>query len=371
MLGSHSYNRLSLLVIAFSMAALLSIDSTAQAADRPFNEKPYLAPQQMVIIDGHRRLNVYCSGSGLPVVLLEGGYASDSLVWRYVQPLIAKHTRVCSYDRAGERFSDTGPFPRDLSAMVSDLHALVQALDLPKPFILVGHSMGGMNAVLYAEHYKDELTGVVLLDPGTMDDQRRYAQLPNTTAAAQEVIKGFETLQHCHELALNLLDRTRLLSECQWRDPEYSTELNKVQDQMIENPDFWKTLLSVDLCLRSPGKIYIANTLRFFGPLPGQRSPSPIDESVDESELRASQRYLGSLPLTVVSVAERPDATRPQKTVHAEWLTKHDLHKNLTKLSSKGKLIPMFNTSHNVQLDQPEKTAHIILDMVNEVKSSH
>jgi pimeloyl-ACP methyl ester carboxylesterase len=211
---------------------------------------------------------------------------------------------------------------------------------------------------------------MVLLDPGTMNDQRRYAQLPGVAGAEKEVIKGFQTLEYCHGLALRPDGRVHLLSDCNWRDPQYSAELNRVQDHMIENPTFWKTLLSVDLSLRSPGKTYVANTLRFFGPVPGLHHPAPANQSIDESELRDSQRSLGSLPLIVVSIAERPDPSQSTGAVHAEWLIKHDLDVNLTKISFHGKLITLSDTSHNIQFDQPEKTAQIVINLIREVRNS-
>ncbi len=107
----------------------------------PNDASAYEHPQRLVDIGG-RRLNLYCTGTGLPTVVLEAGGGESSLDWRFVQPLLTKTTRVCSYDRAGLGFSDRGPLPRDAAAAVSDLHALVELGAIRKPFVLVGYSNG-------------------------------------------------------------------------------------------------------------------------------------------------------------------------------------------------------------------------------------
>ncbi len=349
--------------------------SQAQLASQSspqFSPRPYLSPQHLVTIARGRRLNVYCNGSGLPIVVLESGYGGDSTAWRYVQQLIAKHTRVCSYDRAGERFSDPGPYPRDVDAMTSDLHSLVIALSLPNPFVLVGHSMGGMNALLYADKYKSDLAGLVLLEPGTMYDHVRYSTLGEVwTQYLRATTGGFASLRECYDLASNLARRDTLLAKCKWRDASYPAELNQVQDKIIERPNFWKSLLSVDLSLRSTGDTYRENTLRFFGLTPNLKTPIRDIRSLDQFELQQSQKQLASLPLVVVSAAERSDPSQPELIAHAEWSIKNEMYEELTRLSAQARLVTVVDTGHNVRFDQPERTAGIILELVDQVKSHH
>jgi len=361
--------------IASIVVGILSPQSHAQLAGAPPREvsaQPYLTPQHLVTIALGRRLNVYCSGSGSPTVILESGYGGDSTAWRYVQPLIAKHTHVCSYDRAGERFSDPGPYPRDLHAMTSDLHALAATLSLPKPFILVGHSMGGMNALMYADRYKSDLSGLVLIEPGTMYDHTRYSTLGNVwTQYLEGTTMGFVSLRGCYDLASNSAHRYTLLEKCSWRDASYTAELNQVQDEIIEKPSFWKSLLSVDLSLRSTGDSYLENTQKFFGSVQNLNAPIRDVRSLDEVELQQAQERLDSLPLVVVSVAERSDPSEPEAVTHTEWSMKNDMYEELTKLSTQSRLVTVSNSGHNVQFDQPEKTAEIILELVAQVRADH
>jgi pimeloyl-ACP methyl ester carboxylesterase len=108
------------------IAALIGLSLTAASAEQPvFDPSPYLHAQRLIDIGG-RRLNLYCSGSGSPTVILDAGLGGTTAVWRLVQGTIAKATRVCSYDRAGMGFSDAAPLPRDAAAVVTDLHALLE-----------------------------------------------------------------------------------------------------------------------------------------------------------------------------------------------------------------------------------------------------
>lgn len=109
---------LPVLVLLVAMSAV----AFAAASD----PEPYLRPQRLVDVGGHR-LNIYCTGSGAPTVILEAGHGSSMIVWRDVQAVIAQHTRTCAYDRAGMGFSDGAPPPRDATAVVTDLHALLRA----------------------------------------------------------------------------------------------------------------------------------------------------------------------------------------------------------------------------------------------------
>ena len=109
-------------------------------------------------------LRIKCIGSREPTVVLDSGLGDALDVWVAVQPNIAAFTRVCAYDRAGYGSSDPGPLPRDGAQIVSELHALLENSCLPPPYILVGHSLGGLHIHLYAGTYPDEVAGLVFVD---------------------------------------------------------------------------------------------------------------------------------------------------------------------------------------------------------------
>jgi L-ascorbate metabolism protein UlaG (beta-lactamase superfamily)/pimeloyl-ACP methyl ester carboxylesterase len=119
-------------------------------------------PGALVDIGG-RKIHVNCTGSGSPTVVLVAGEESFAIDWFLVQPDVAKTTRVCSYDRAGTGWSDPGGHPETAEAVVSDLHAALRMAGEKPPYVLVGHSIGGIYVRLYQLRHRDEVAGLVLV----------------------------------------------------------------------------------------------------------------------------------------------------------------------------------------------------------------
>lgn len=119
----------------------------------------------LIDVGGHR-LYLNCTGTGSPAVVMDAGFGDTSATWSLVQPGVAQFTRVCSYDRAGLGKSDPEPGPDAATSlqMMEELHTLLANARIPGPFVLVGHSFGGMNVQLYARHYPTEAAGLVLVD---------------------------------------------------------------------------------------------------------------------------------------------------------------------------------------------------------------
>lgn len=154
-LASHAP---ALLVAALALVGCnLSGGTDAAAADK--------GPARLVVLPDGRRINLACSGRGSPTVLLEPGFGAASSAWSKVQPAIARTTRVCAYDRAGAGYSDPGPLPRDGAAIARDLDQALAKANVPGPFIVVGHSAGGLYGRLFAARHAKEVAGLVLLDP--------------------------------------------------------------------------------------------------------------------------------------------------------------------------------------------------------------
>ena len=120
-------------------------------------------PGRLVDIGGYR-LHLSCSGTGAPTVVLLNGLGETSPQWARVKPAVARTTRVCAYDRAGQGWSDDSPHRSDAANAVSDLHRLLSAAGETGPYVLAGHSTGGVHALAYIARYPREVTGIVLLD---------------------------------------------------------------------------------------------------------------------------------------------------------------------------------------------------------------
>jgi pimeloyl-ACP methyl ester carboxylesterase len=155
---------------AVALLALLLILTLAgaiyQSVASARNEQAYPAPGQRLAVGG-RDLHLYCLGEnvdGRPTVILETLSGGISAYWGWVQPELARVTRVCSYDRAGRAWSDPASEPLTLQGTASDLHALLQAAGVPPPYVLAGHSIGGLYARQFAADYPGEVVGVALVD---------------------------------------------------------------------------------------------------------------------------------------------------------------------------------------------------------------
>lgn len=148
-----------LVIIAVLLIAGILYQSVATAVDA----RRYPPPGRLVDVGGHQ-LHIVCAGQGSPTVILEAAAQAASAHWVWVQPEVAEATRVCAYDRAGMGWSDAGPEPRDARQIAAELHALLENAGVAGPYVLVGHSFGGLYARVYAAQYSGEVTGMVLVD---------------------------------------------------------------------------------------------------------------------------------------------------------------------------------------------------------------
>jgi pimeloyl-ACP methyl ester carboxylesterase len=163
--------RNSIFTIAWLVCLIVVACSPKQATQSP---EPILAPSptvaprptppgQMVDVGGYQ-LYLYCTGTGSPTVILEAGLEGDDISWKQVQPEVAEFTRVCSYDRAGLAHSDYGPTPRDAEMSAAALHTLLTKRGIAPPYVLVGHSFGGLLIRRFASDYPEEVDGLIFVD---------------------------------------------------------------------------------------------------------------------------------------------------------------------------------------------------------------
>ena len=170
-----------LLGVVLTVAALLLAGAVYQALTTRADARHYPAPGEMVDVGGYK-LHVYCTGSGSPTVILDALFPGTVSNWAWVQPEIAQTTRVCAYDRAGLGWSDSGPEPYDARKQAQELHVLLTKAHISGPFILVGHSLGGLTVRMFADQYPDEVAGMVLIE-GTNPDTWNRLGLPEGVGA--------------------------------------------------------------------------------------------------------------------------------------------------------------------------------------------
>lgn len=146
-------------------------------------------PGQMVDVGGYR-LHLNPSGEGRPTVILDAGMISFSSNWAWVQPEVARVTRVVAYDRAGLGWSDPGPKPRDVGQSAAELQTALGKLGIEGPHVLVGHSYGGLVTRAFAAAHPDAVAGMVLVDASHPDQWTRFpaARGGRTVAVANRLL---------------------------------------------------------------------------------------------------------------------------------------------------------------------------------------
>ena len=125
-------------------------------------------PGHLVDIGGYR-LHLWCTGDGAPAVILDTGLGGSTPGWGFVQPDVARFTRVCSYDRAGMGYSDPGPSPRTARRIASELAGLLVRSGIGGPVVLVGASIAGFNVRVFASDHPERAAGLVLVDASHED----------------------------------------------------------------------------------------------------------------------------------------------------------------------------------------------------------
>jgi len=159
------------------VALLLAIAGTIyQTAASESDQRKFPPPGNLIDVGGFK-MHINCMGAGSPTVILEAMSGGASPYWGWVQPEIAKKTRVCSYDRAGFYWSESDPEPQSLARTVRNLHTLLENANISGPYVLVGHSIGGVYMRQFAADYPDDVVGVVLLDVGHPQQYELYPEL--------------------------------------------------------------------------------------------------------------------------------------------------------------------------------------------------
>lgn len=155
--------RRTLLTLAAVLVFLMLAGATYQGAATALERRQFPHPGGLIDI-GDRQLHLYCLGEGAPTVVLEAPAAGMSAAWGWIQPKIARRTRVCSYDRAGLGWSEAGSQTYQPAAVAEQLHTLLERARESGPYLIVGQGLGAAFATLYAARFADEVAGLVLID---------------------------------------------------------------------------------------------------------------------------------------------------------------------------------------------------------------
>jgi pimeloyl-ACP methyl ester carboxylesterase len=159
----QSRTRTWILYPMFVVLLLCALGGGYETYREHVDQDKYSMPGRLIDVGGHK-LHLNCTGTGSPTVVLEPGLGEPSAAMAWIAPAVAQETRVCVYDRAGRGWSEAASEPRDGVETTTDLHTLLHRAGEQGPFVLAGHSAGGIYVLNFAHRYPDEIAGVVLLD---------------------------------------------------------------------------------------------------------------------------------------------------------------------------------------------------------------
>lgn len=336
---------LSLALIA--LAAGPARGGTAHVTPPPVDDAAYLRPSRLVPVTSGRRLNLYCTGSGAPTVVLEAGHGDGLTTWARVQPRVSKLTRVCSYDRAGFGFSDAPEKPGTIQQAAIDLRALLTNAGIQPPFVLVGHSMGGMIVRLYAAEHPEDVAGLVLVDPTNEHQAEGYNRVDGRSYADWDRAnqRDFQEAEKCVTASTSgkLTPGAPLYDACVAEyDPNFSRRLNA-------------QLITQSLSYGAQRAMVWEQESSF---------------TVSAAQLAARPGNYGSRPVLVLY--HGPDPRRKgqsQEQADAEYRMLAGLHIDVAARSTRGVAKVVADTGHYIQMDAPEAVIDGIARVLSEARA--
>jgi pimeloyl-ACP methyl ester carboxylesterase len=325
-----------------ALAAGFSSSVLAAPAAHSAGADAFAKPHQLVDIGG-RKMNLYCSGQGATTVVFDAPSGEAGWNWFQVQPVVAKHTRACVFDRAGFGFSDPAKRPNTSENVVEDLHKLLAGAGIKPPYVMVGNSLGGANVQVYAYRYPKEVKGLVLVEPHHEDETSRldkasqgnlkkvYAMVEEQNkyclAAAQ---KGFKA---GGEEQMNCIGKPA---------DTYGPALGASVLSATTRPAYWRAV---------------------------------VDEwdafKVSEEQLRKLRRPFGDIPVLVLTRGVSPYAVpgKPQSALNKAMEDENAaIQKEIAALSTHGKQRVVPGAGHVIHAEKPEAVADAVLEMLKQVK---
>lgn len=306
---------------------------------------PYPPPGQLIDVGGFR-LHLHCTGQGSPAVVLDAALGGSSVSWSCVQPEIAKATRVCAYDRGGFGWSDAAPRPRTAARMAGELRTLLERAAVPPPFVLVGHSFGGLIARVFAARFREDVAGIVFVDSAHPEDW--------VTPAPKEQVKIERGLQLCRRgAAASRLGVAHIVAALGAigaftvaRAIAKAVSLGGLsrEDEGILAP-VWKLPAQA----RKPLRQFWTHE-KFYSALGGQIESICVSAA---EALDASRDGYGDLPLVTISPTDPGEYRLHQQEA-------------LARLSTRGRHVIASNSGHWIPIDQPQ----VVIDAVRAVVSA-
>lgn len=300
------------------------------------------APGALIDVGGYA-LHLWCTGKGNPTVIMDAGLGDWSLHFRALQTRLSATTQVCTFDRAGMGWSEVAPKPRTSQRIVDELERLLAGANQSGPYILVGHSFGGLNMVLFAHDHLEDVAGVVLIDASHPQQTKKLSAAPSVLKLQDSEIEGLARLATAIDAGQAGPSDVRASAPAgipeAWRDT-------------------WAQLFARPESLRTSVAEYAA-----------------LDTSMAQVDANGS---LGDIPLIVIAhglklAATLPPAVREQAGLAAIDLETYEsvwraMQKDHLSRSSRSRMIVAKNSPHYVYFTEPNLVVAAIRDLVQQYR---
>jgi pimeloyl-ACP methyl ester carboxylesterase len=285
-----------------------------------------------VEVDNHR-LHYYKKGNGGPTVVFETAFdPAGHLQWFHIQQELPKTYTTVSYDRAGILWSERGQNPKSGKEMAKDLHLMLEKSNVPKPYILVGHSFGGTLVRFFVDQYPEEVAGVILVDSQYPDD-KRYLSPELYKMVNQGLPSGFLKFANNFGLArLMFKGMFPNVRQYEYQNSIMPALLYKSADAVLEEQDHMASI---------------------------KKEASKI-------------RSFGNIPLLVLTAADkkRYDSSIKNEKLKIEMIDAwNKMQQDLLSLSTDSKQISVPNSGHYINQDQPEVVEKAINDIMDKISN--
>ncbi len=322
-------------VVTAVLATVVLTPGVCSAA--PIDPKPI---GELINIGG-RRLHLPCTGTGTPTVVVENGGAAFSFDWELVQPQVAKFTRICTYDRAGYAWSDPGPEFDTFDQAAHDLHLLLVNAGIPGPYVLVGHSLGGMLIRFYQNKYPADVVGMVLVDSSHEESLQpvgpKIVRIPELTATQFQSLIDQAKANRPKNPEPDLVPRT-IFAPCDKLPMQYQTLHLWALKKVLPLVRTWGLNLQFD-CSR-------LHQMRV-------RTPHP----------------LGNMPLAVLTATNFDGVQAPGMTVDEARQDHLRLQNDLAQLSTNTIHVLVSGSGHAIYLYKPDVVVHSIAEVVSSARN--
>lgn len=338
---------MSILLFVLAIAAgLVAVGAIYQAVGTAADRRRYPPPGRMIDIGG-RRLHLIDSGVSGPAVIFEAGISATCLNWTQVRTEAEGFSRACTYDRGWLGWSDPAETPRTTSNLVDELHALLEAAQIPKPYILTGHSFGGLLVRAYAAKYPGDVAGLVLVDPLSPKEWL------NTSPAHARMLR----------LGVQLSRRGALLA----RIGVVRAALALLMAGGRRVPQFIARVSG------GRGESVISRLVGEIRKMPEATWPMVRAHWCQPKSFQGMAAHLESLPISAVEAAALGESAGiPITVLSASNATPQQLEERerWARRSSQGRHIIAAKSGHWIQLDEPELVVQAVREMAGLLKPS-